>query len=232
MSGWRRLVGWLYRERCLGCGTWGPTPVCEPCEGRWPALPEPACRACAAPALEGPVCRLCRAAPAAFSAAIAACAYAGVARRVLQALKYRHRRDLAPYLAARLAAHAGFPRGDWLLVPVPLHPRRERERGYNQAALLARALSKATGLPWAEALVRRAATAPQHGLSREQRAANLEGAFRGGPGVKGRRVLLVDDVLTTGATAHHASLALFEAGAAEVRVAVVARTLPPGHGGG
>lgn len=227
MTWWQRLLGLLYRERCLGCRTWGPTPVCEACEASWPVLPQPVCRVCAVPG--GTLCRRCRLEPPGFSGAIAACAYLGPARGALQALKYRHRRELAPYLARKLAAAPGWPEGDWLLVPVPLHPRRERERGYNQAALLARAIAREKGLGTADVLRRLTPTDPQYGLTRELRSANLEGAFACPVSLVGRRVLLVDDVLTTGATAHHAATALLEAGAEEVRVAVIARTMPPGY---
>ena len=230
MRAWQRLLGWLYRERCLGCREWDVHPVCASCEADWPVLPQPTCVVCAGPRFDArPVCGACRALPKAFSATIAACAYTGAARGALQALKYRHRRDLAGYLAAKLVASAGWPGGEWLMVPVPLHRKRLRERGYNQAELLVRAIAKATGQPWAPALERLTPTDPQYGLSRADRVANLEGAFRCTRPVQGRRILLVDDVLTTGATAHHAALALLAAGAAEIRVAVVARTMPPGY---
>ena len=121
--------------------------------------------------------------------------------------------------------HAGIE----LVLPVPLSARRLRERGYNQAALLAARLAARLGLPCeARALVRPGDTAQQHGLPRERRAANVRGAFAVAPraagALHGRRVALVDDVMTTGATLAAATHALLDAGAAEVRVWVVART--------
>ncbi len=116
------------------------------------------------------------------------------------------------------------------MVPVPLHWRRQMARGYNQAERIARPLAKRLGRPLITALRRTRATPPQALLERPHRRANLRGAFRGrrSSAIRGRRVLLVDDVATTGATLHHASAALRRAGAASVMALAVARTPPPG----
>jgi ComF family protein len=131
-------------------------------------------------------------------------------------------RLLAPSLRAALAA-----RPDSLLVPVPLHPRRLRRRGYNQAALLAAQAQGGPLPPASRALRRLRPTRSQAGLDRHQRLENLRGAFAATSAVRGRSVLLVDDVMTTGATARACSEALLEAGAAEVRVLVLARAAAP-----
>lgn len=111
-----------------------------------------------------------------------------------------------------------------LLVPVPLHPSRLRERGYNQALLLAREVSTASGRPVAEPLSRRFATKPQWNLGRSARRANLSGSFAAARGsMKGLRVLLVDDVCTTSATLEECAKALRRAGAASVNALVFAR---------
>jgi len=115
-----------------------------------------------------------------------------------------------------------------VLVPVPLHPGRRRERGFNQAALIAREIARLTDRPWVEeALVRRAQTRPQTGLSAAERRRNVKGAFvvRRRREVTGRVVVLVDDVLTTGATAQACALALREGGATEVRLLSIARVV-------
>jgi ComF family protein len=154
--------------------------------------------------------------------------YEGVLRTAVHELKYRGRRRLAPRLARALAdepAVRPLLAEGALLVPVPLHARRLRARGFNQSALLARGLSARTGLRVAEVLRRRRDTTPQTGLSAARRRANVRAAFvvRRPAWVRGRTVILVDDVQTTGATALSCAHALLGAGAAEVRLVTVAR---------
>jgi ComF family protein len=150
---------------------------------------------------------------------------------LLHELKYRGRRRLATRLAETLlgepAARAVVVGAD-ALVPVPLHPQRRRERGFNQAELISAAIGRRTGVAVVGgALVRRKDTAPQSGLSAAARRGNVRGAFavRRHSQVAGRCVVLVDDVLTTGATAQACAQALREAGATEVRLLSVARAL-------
>jgi ComF family protein len=146
-------------------------------------------------------------------------------------LKYRGRRRVAERLAEALCARPevrAVLSADVLLVPVPLHPRRHRERGFNQSELLAQALARRLGLECAPAcLVRRKDTAPQTGLSAAQRRKNLAGAFavRRRARLLGRVVVLVDDVVTTGATVSACARALREASVAELRVCSAARVL-------
>lgn len=226
MSAWRALVALVFQERCAGCRQWGRAIVCAACEASWPKLPGDRCDRCAGP-LDG-ACRDCvRLAPA-FTRTVASGAYTGVLREAVHALKYRAQRHVAAELADRIARQPDFPAGDWLVVPVPLTAGRLKERGFNQAALLARALAKRRRLAYADPLRRTTETAPQHALGRQAREANLAGAFRCDASVAGRRVMVVDDVLTTGATAQAATFALLEAGASEVVLAVAARTMPPG----
>lgn len=132
-------------------------------------------------------------------------------------------------LMVQSAVRQNFLEPDMWLVPVPVTPARLAERGYNQAWELCRAIGRQTGLQtMAEALVRLGDTPDQHRLTRAQRLVNLRGAFVAHPllvsRLSGKRVVLVDDVRTTGATLHHAGLALRKAGAAEVRALVLART--------
>jgi ComF family protein len=150
-------------------------------------------------------------------------------RTVLHALKYARRRRLAARLADALLAEPAVQallEPDVLLVAVPLHPRRLRERGFNQSELIARAIGRRTGLPvLRRALVRRHDTPPQAGRTAAERRRNVAGAFatRACPALQGRVVILVDDVLTTGATARACATALRRGGAAAVRMLTVAR---------
>jgi ComF family protein len=154
------------------------------------------------------------------------------AERLVYALKYQGWRELAPAMARRmkkirLADEAGG--GDAKLVPVPTTRRRQRQRGYNQAALIARSFGEQTGLEVVEALARGAGGGSQVSLRPSQRRSNVRGAFAptaAARAVAGRHVLLVDDVLTTGATACEAAEALERAGAAGVSVVTFARALP------
>ena len=155
----------------------------------------------------------------------------GPARRLVQRLKYGDRLELASTLG-RWMARAGdelLVEAD-VLVPVPLHPLRLAWRRFNQSALLADAISNACGVPVdVDALARVKRSPPQVGMTRSQRALNVQGAFRVAPeraiGIDGRAVVLVDDVLTSGATANAASRALLRGGARRVDVLVFARVV-------
>jgi ComF family protein len=180
-------------------------------------------------------CPACRARPPAFSRARALLLYRGPAAEALKSFKYR-RRLAAGHSLARLAAASTPPAwlaGADLLAPVPLHPWRLVKRGFNQALALFAPLAKARGLELAPGLLRRRRhTRPQVGLSPQARRDNVAGAFglgRGGE-VGGRVVVLVDDVLTTGATAGECARVLAAAGAAEVRVLTLVRAGAAGSG--
>jgi ComF family protein len=169
--------------------------------------------------------------PPAYRRARAAVRYDEIARKLVHSLKYGDRLDLAP-TAGRWMARAGhelLAEAD-ALVPVPLHWRRLWARRFNQSALLARAISEASGIPVAiDALKRIKATAQQVGLSQRERASNVQGAFRVPPEnkaqVQGRRLVLIDDVLTSGATADACARSLLRAGASHVDVLVFARVV-------
>ena len=147
-------------------------------------------------------------------------------RDLLLRLKFHNELSLAHALGALLAAHPLLPElGSSHIVPIPLHPSRLTHRGFNQSLELARPIAQRLGLPLdAASLIRVRPTDPQRGLSREDRRPNIKNAFAAGPGVRGKDVLIVDDIMTTGATIEEAARALLHAGAASVQVAVVSRT--------
>jgi ComF family protein len=156
----------------------------------------------------------------------AAAVYGGVLREALHRFKFGGRRALARPLADLVIEQCGatLPDGITTVVPVPLARDREWERGFNQAALLAERIAKRLDVPLRAAwLVRRRATLPQSDLPAAERLANVRGAFRAAPAVAGRHVLLVDDVLTTGATLAECARTLRTAGARRIGVLTVAR---------
>jgi ComF family protein len=169
------------------------------------------------------------ASPPAYNRARAAVRFDEISRRLVHALKYGDRLDLAPMMG-RWIGNAGreILAGADALVPVPLHWRRLWARRFNQSAMLAAAISGESGVPVAAAALKRVKpTAQQVGLSRTERAANVRGAFRvpeeGKAAVAGRRLVVVDDVLTSGATVDGCARALLRAGAANVDVLIFAR---------
>ncbi len=239
---WLRAAGrgaldLLYPRVCLGCraGLHGSDRhhLCAACESALPRFGAEACPRCgmglgpAAPAATR--CPDCAGRPLAFDGAVALGPYRDGLRDLVLQLKFGGERviagDLGRLLAARLDAD---PRAAGLdaVVPVPLHPKTEGTRGYNQAALLAEALARRPGRPVVEGVLRKVReTVPQATLDAPRRAGNLAGAFtvRRPARVAGRRIALVDDVMTTGATASAAAAALKAAGALCVMAAVVGR---------
>jgi len=167
-------------------------------------------------------CALCRSGLRGFDAAYSFGFYEGVLRHLVHLYKYGRIRTLARPLTVLLAR--ALPREEAFdaVVPVPLFWRRRLQRGFNQAELLARGISKRTGIPMVKALRRLRATSVQAGLSNHLRRQNVSRAFAA-RGVEGKRILLIDDVMTTGATATACAIALKQAGAKRVSLLTVAR---------
>lgn len=231
----------LLPPNCLTCDrpVDAPGQFCADCFRAAAFVTEPCCGHCGVPfghaGQGGPerLCPACRAHPAPWVQARAALRYDGHAKRVLLPFKYADRPELARALAPMMArAGAALLRRAELIVPVPLHRRRLFARRYNQAALLARALSRLSGVPAVpDMLCRTRPTASLGELSAQARAEMVAGAFAVRPHrmarLQDRYVLLVDDVLTSGATAAACTEALQAAGAACVDVLVAARVPDP-----
>lgn len=237
----RTALDLLLPPHCLTCDApvSAPGQFCPECFLEANFIAEPCCARCGLPFTyrgEGNrdgLCPTCEAAPPPWGQARAAFRYDTLSRRLVLPLKYADRTELATALAP-LMARAGAPllaRAE-VLVPVPLHRARLLARRYNQAALLARALSRLSPLPMAlDALIRTRATAPLAALGAAARAETVRDAFALRPGreaaVAGRRVLLIDDILTSGATCGACTRVLLAAGAQAVDVLVAARTRDP-----
>ncbi|MCW5656362.1 MAG: ComF family protein [Burkholderiaceae bacterium] len=218
---------------CVLCRAWGRRSLCEPCLQRFaPLLPR--CAACAR-AMPAPVlrCGACSLQFSAFQRCLTGTDYAAPWDRLIAGFKFHQKTELAAALCELVLRSAAVGGADVarpaLLLPVPLSRERLRERGYNQAWELARRLARRLGLAArADVLQRSRDTAHQIGMSRAEREHNLRDAFWIEPSQRGRlqgaHVAVIDDVLTTGATAHAAALTLTRGGAARVDVWVAART--------
>lgn len=230
---WAGLGRVLLPPRGLVCGgaAGGARDLCHACAVDLPWL-GPACGRCALPLPEpAAACGECLRAPPPFVSARAALRYGAPLDRLLPGFKF-HAGLAQGRLLAQLLLQAWpqWPEPMDLLLPLPLHATRLGQRGYNQALELARPLARAWALPLAPTALRRIrATAAQSELDATQRRRNVRGAFLADADqVAGRRVLLLDDVITTGATLREAAATLLAAGAGEVRVLAVARAAAPG----
>ena len=218
----------LLPPACLLCaGSGAADGLCPGCRKSLPRLSLPLCPICAAPGATADVCGHCLNQRPAFDRVVAALAYAFPAEALVRALKYRGGLACARPLAAALAdALDPQPYPD-LVMPMPLAPRRLRERGFNQAMEIARLIGAEYGLAiTANGCRRRRESAPQASLPWKERAANVRNAFICEADLEGKTVAVVDDVLTTGATLNELAATLKRRGAREVWGWVVTRTPP------
>lgn len=202
--------------------------LCPACRASLPWHHAPHCPRCALPTLDGVTCGHCLQAPPAFDHTIAALRYEFPLDALIQELKYRHQLALAPMLGGALADLARLsPSRPDVLIPMPLHPSRLRERGFNQAQELAKIVAKRLDLPiLVHGAERIRATPPQVGLPLKERAKSVRGAFSCSTDLSGKHVAILDDVMTTGTSLHELALTLRQQGAVEISAWVVARTLP------
>ena len=224
---------WLWPHICLACREDLPFPLegplCGACLGGLRRLDGPLCDRCGGP-WKGPeaLCPACRKGLCALDSVRAAFPYRMPLPPLLYAFKYGGRlwagRALGDWMAGAFSRHSEL-RAAHALVPVPLHPARERRRGFNQARILALAVGRASGLPVIDALRRRWNTRAQSKFPRSERGGRLAGAFAPAPGadVRGLRVVLIDDVCTSGATLEACAKALRATGAESVKAFALAR---------
>jgi ComF family protein len=218
------LLHVLLEQDCLLCAAAGGTQlICAPCVADMQRADE-GCPRCADAGPAEQVCGACLKHPPHFDSTTALWRYEFPLDRLVLALKYGERLALAAWFGRVLAREVN-AKPD-LLLPMPLHPTRLRQRGFNQAAEIARAVAKRLKLTWkSDVLVRLRDTAPQADLPIDERARNVREAFLCMADLSGKTVALIDDVMTTGATLNEAAVALKRAGAARVENWVVARAV-------
>ena len=233
----RPVLDYALPPRCPGCGAIveADDAFCLSCWGGMHFLSEPCCARCGVPFDHDrgtdAACGACLAEPPPFDSARAVLAYGDVARKVALRLKYGRRIGLARLIARHMERRLPELDAPPLIMPVPLHRWRLWWRGFNQSALIADHLGRASGLPVDKhGLLRTRATQPLRGMHAGQRAKAVRGAFALAPGhqVKGRAVLLIDDVHTSGATAAACARVLKRGGASSVHLMCWARALPEG----
>src|SRR3954471_17808004 len=240
-SAFRPILDFALPPRCPGCGavTDEPHRFCLACWSALTFLGEPCCARCAMPFEYGEavevICGRCLAEPPAYRRLRAAVAYGDIARAVALKLKYGGRPGVAETMARFIERHLD-PSQEPILAPVPLHRWRIWRRGYNQAALIAGALARRAGLEARLDLIERMKSTPVlRGMNPRQRRDAVRGAFRINPkhkaALKGKAVVLVDDVYTSGATTNACARMLRRAGASRVDVLCWARVVRAEHGG-
>ena len=226
---WRR-IGRPLTQDCLLCAAGSEEDiVCAACAADLPRLPKPCCPRCARPLPgakdSGEICGRCLSDPPYYDRTLAAFRYDFPLDKLVQTFKYGHRLALAAFFGEQLAALAGRPPAD-LIIPLPLHPERLRQRGFNQALELARPVSAAWRLPIAASSCQRIRNTPaQADLPWRERVKNIRGAFHCSTDFTGQRIILIDDVMTSGASLGECARTLKLHGAAQVTALVLARAL-------
>ena len=212
------LLDLLFPLQCLECGREGSL-ICSTCSQTLPRMEPPFCHSCGITTNDGILCPVCRRFPLTVDGIRSPFLFEGLVREAIHQLKYKRLKTMAAPLGQLLAEYINtnsLPAD--ALIPVPLHPKRTRERGYNQALLLAREISKKSHIPIIDdMLIRQKNTASQaRTTSAIERRNNVQDAFAYREKLDGRKILLIDDVCTTGATIDACAVVLKEAGADEV----------------
>ncbi|WP_298312514.1 ComF family protein [Propionivibrio sp.] len=223
----KRGMGRLLEQDCLLCAAnSADSLLCGDCAAELRRLDEMHCPRCAVPTSFGEICGRCLAKPPHYDATLAAYHYDFPVDKLIQSFKYGHRLALGAYFGRQLAALSRNIAAD-VIIPLPLHPQRLRERGFNQALELARPVGAALGLPIdTTSCIRTRNTPAQAHLDWRERVKNIRGAFHCSTDCTGKRVILVDDVMTSGASLDECARTLKLHGAAEITLLVVARAIP------
>lgn len=228
---WLGFVDLIFPPICLVCGEVQEKYLCTDCASKISFLTPPLCHRCAMPLVDG-VCNECRDLEFAFDTAYSVGAYEGVLRDAIHAFKYKSQKVLSEPLSnlmiEALSANNRLRASVDVIVPVPIHLSRKRLRGFNQAELLAAQIGRAMKLPVVmDVLIKSSPNRAQIDLPLDMRKSNVEGVFsiNNADAVYGRRVMLVDDVFTTGSTCDSASVALRSAGVREIHVFTLARSV-------
>ena len=220
------VIDWIYPPSCVHCGKAGAL-ICEDCLSKLPAVGEHYCSKCGKPLKPRHFCRHCSSAAFRFNASRAPYLYDGPVSAMIKSLKYKGSLGLVPILSKLLSDF--WEEIKWnvdVIIPVPLSYKRKAERGFNQSEMIAVNFAKRSGIPCVpKALMKQRDTLQQVGLNAEERKENLYGAFAAEPKlIKGKRILLLDDVMTTGSTFAECSSVLLDNGAASVYCLSVATT--------
>ncbi len=217
----------ISQKNCLLCGISSEQDLCISCRDNLPQIPANHCPTCLLPVATSLTCGTCLKKPPAFTRIIAALHYTFPVDALIHSLKYQSNLAIAPVLANLLLEKTNIARKPDFIIPMPLHPKRLRERGFNQALEIARQLpnnNKITLLP--NACTRTRNTPSQTGLPWKDRQKNIRDAFSCKMDFSSKHVAVVDDVLTTGATLNEIAKVLRNCGATEVSGWVIARALP------
>lgn len=220
----------IFPPQCAGCGKLGVLDICDDCMDHISYYPSAYCDICGTPNKTGGICEACRMIKPLFEKARSASIYDEVMKNIIHHLKFGGGKDVAEKLSKLLVNMLKTSGDDYLsvdiVVPVPLSNARIKERGYNQTEELAKYVSLSLNKPlMTDILIKKTDTKHQVDLQRHERLLNLKGAFYADTRVKGKNILLIDDIYTTGATANETTKVLKEAGADKIFFVSLARTI-------
>lgn len=216
----QKLIELLAPASCVGCGREGDW-LCVDCLREQVSIPEPACYRCEKLTSDGSTCNGCRE-PGGLFRVISGGLYRGPVKELIRVLKFKRGRSASRVAARLILVQLGYAGGIDAVTAVPISPSRYREHGYNQSELIAKLIARQIGVPHRTTLMR-STSAHQVGRGRSERLAAIQGSFQAIRRLDGQRILVVDDVLTTGATLAECAAVLSAAGAASVHGATVAR---------